>query len=134
MNHPAFRQFLLTEQAHELEVGTRRAFERRGGNVPLPLPEVEVALRLCTVHDDPALERLAQLEGRPVPEGRLVIAEVNGVLVAAQPLTGGPPLADPFRPTAQLLPLLRLRAAQLDQAANGSRGWVGRLSLLRGRA
>ena len=134
MNHPAFRQFLLTEQAHELDLSTRRAYERRGRKVLRPLAEVEVALRLCTVHDDPALERLAQLEGRPVPQGRFVIAEVDGVLVAAQALAGGPPLADPFHPTAQLLPLLRLRAAQLDEAANGSRGWVGRLSLLRGRA
>jgi len=35
-------------------------------------------------------------------------------VVAALPLGGGEPLSDPFRPTAHLLPLLRLRASQLE--------------------
>lgn len=38
---------------------------------------------------------------------------VRGELVAALPLTGGMPLDDPFRSTAELLRLLELRAAQL---------------------
>ena len=29
----------------------------------------DVELRLCRVSDDPELERLAELEGRPVPAG-----------------------------------------------------------------
>jgi hypothetical protein len=36
--------------------------------------------------------------------------------VAALPLAGGPALADPFRSTAQLLPLLELRRRQLAPA------------------
>ena len=54
-------------------------------------------------------------DGRPVPRGRVVLAEVDGDIVAALPLGGGAALTDPFRPTAHLLPLLRLRAAQLDR-------------------
>ena len=66
------------------------------------------------MQDDPALERLAQLESRELPGGRFVVAEVDGELVAAVPLAGGAPFADPFRKTAHLLPLLRARARQLD--------------------
>jgi hypothetical protein len=36
-------------------------------------------------------------------------------VVTALRLRGGEPLTDPFRPTAHLLPLLRLRAAQLER-------------------
>ena len=53
---------------------------------------------------------------RPLPRGRFVVAEVNGELVAAQPLAGGRAFADPFRPTAELLPLMRLRARQIAGA------------------
>jgi hypothetical protein len=70
-------------------------------------------LRLCSVHDDDALARLAQLEGRPEPQGRHVVAEVRGFVVAALPLGPGSVIADPFRPTAHLIPLLELRAKQL---------------------
>jgi hypothetical protein len=77
------------------------------------------------VHDDDALERLASLEGRPLQDGSFVVAEVGGRLVAAAPLDGGFPLADPFAPTAHLLPLLRLRARQIDAGA-GARGLITR--------
>ena len=72
-----------------------------------------VELRLCKPADDPAIERLAALSERPVPFGRLVVALVDGRLVAALPLAGGYPLRDPFVKTAHLLPLLELRADQL---------------------
>jgi hypothetical protein len=133
MMHPQFRIDLLHERQHELELDVNRArlFAERGR--PVPANGEAVALRLCSVHDDAALERLAVLEGRAVPSGRLVLAEVNGTIVAALPLSGGAPLADPFRPTAHLLPLLRLRASQLEQAT-GTHGLRGALSLHRGRA
>jgi hypothetical protein len=70
-------------------------------------------LRLSSVHDDEVLARLAVLEGRRAPSGQHVLAEVRGVVVAALPLGPGPALADPFRPTAHLIPLLELRARQL---------------------
>jgi hypothetical protein len=75
----------------------------------------EVELRLCSVSDDQALAGLAILSGRPVPSGRLVVAIVEGRLVAAVPLAGGQPLADPFERTEQLVRLLELRAAQLRE-------------------
>jgi len=116
VNHPEFRQFLLTELAHRYDVAAARP-HLDGGSPKAPnTHEAEVSLRLCTVHDDAALERLAVLEARPLPRGRFVVAEVNGELVAAQPLAGGRAFADPFRPTAELLPLMRLRARQIAGA------------------
>jgi hypothetical protein len=86
----------------------------------------EIELRLCRADDDPALDRLGALAERPVPDGRLVVALVDGSLVAAMPLAGGQPLTDPFVRTTHLRPLLELRAAQLRQPAP-RRGGVGRL-------
>ena len=110
MHDPGFRQQFLAQHTHELEA--RRRYSRPSW-APEP-PVDDVTLRLCTVQDDPALERLAQLESRELPGGRFVVAEVDGELVAAVPLAGGAPFADPFRKTAHLLPLLRARARQLD--------------------
>ncbi len=134
MIHPQFRADLLRERSRRLEHDLYRARLLADRSRPAPRTGEAVALRLCSVHDDAALDRLARLEGRPVPCGRFVLAEVNGTVVAALPLGGGAPLADPFRPTAHLLPLLRLRAAQLEQATGmRDRRW-GLLSFYRGRA
>jgi hypothetical protein len=85
-----------------------------------------IALRFCRVGDDPALARLAALEGRPVPQGQFVVAELDGRIVAALPLDGSPPLRDPFVRTAHLQRLLELRAAQLmrsERPRSGFRSW-----------
>lgn len=73
----------------------------------------DVELRLCKAADDDALDRLAALSERPLPFGRLVVALVDGNLVAAMPVAGGHVLRDPFVPTSHLVPLLELRAGQL---------------------
>ena len=79
--------------------------------------DIDVELRLCKADDDFALARLAELSERQVPYGRLVVALVDGRLVAALPLAGGCPLRDPFAKTAHLVRLLELRAQQLRQPA-----------------
>ena len=67
--------------------------------------------------------RQARRTGRaPVPKGRLVIAELDGRIVAALPLDGGPPLRDPFVRTAHLLRLLELRVASSTTCARPKRG------------
>jgi len=63
--------------------------------------------------DAGALRSLAELDSRPVPAGPVLIAEVDGRLQAALGLGGGEPIADPWRRTADLVELLRVRAAQL---------------------
>jgi hypothetical protein len=110
--HPDFRMNLIHANQQALGQALQRA--RLLGEQAAQPSEETVSLRLCSVHDDEALERLAVLEGRPSPRGRYVLAEVGGEVVAALPLDGGEPLSDPFRRTAHLLPLLRLRASQLE--------------------
>jgi hypothetical protein len=72
-----------------------------------------VSVRFASRHDAPGLRRLAELDSGPVPTGTALVAEVEGRLVAALPLGGGRALADPFQPTAGIVRLLELRAAQL---------------------
>src|SRR5262249_34643174 len=113
MMHPQYRIDVLRERQRGLEETLHRS--RLLVQEPTrPIAEETVSLRLCTVHDDPALERPALLNGAHVAAGRFVVAEVDGEVVAALPLRGGVPIADPFRPTSHLLPLLRLRAGQLE--------------------
>ena len=111
MMHVMVAETLRREQQRRFESRLRSAqhVERRRDAAPA----ASVLLRLSTVHDSDALARLSRLEGRPTPESRHVVAEVDGVIVAAFPLGPGPALADPFKPTTELLRLLELRAKQL---------------------
>jgi hypothetical protein len=72
-----------------------------------------VSLRLDRGGDDWRLRELALLEGCQLSEGRYVVADVDGSILAAVPLSGGAALADPFVSTAHLLPLLERRSAQI---------------------
>lgn len=83
-------------------------------------PDVDqLVLRLGTVHDEAALGRLASMDGKSLGPGPHVVAEIDGIVVAARPVDGGEPIADPFRRTAHLLPLLELRAGQLFPVGRG---------------
>jgi hypothetical protein len=88
--------------------------ERRAGPPRLDAGAV-ISLRLAASGDDAALEQLAELSGRVKAPGPWIVAEVDGQLWAALPLAGGEPLADPFRPTAELGALVSLRAKQLGR-------------------
>ena len=56
------------------------------------------------------------------PAGRVLVAEVDGELLAAISLDDGAVVADPFEPTAALVELLRARARQLEGARAPRRG------------
>ena len=77
----------------------------------------DIVIRPATPADLPALWRLAALDDAPVPNAGsdVLIAEVDGQPVAAY--ASGRAIADPFRRTASLVELLRLRARQLATAA-----------------
>ena len=105
---------MIAEREQELDRAARARRETAG---PLAATAESVVLRLCRVDDDAALEALAVLSGGRVAAGRYVLAEVDGAIVAGLPLAGGEPISDPFRATAHLLPLLRLRAGQLSRPA-----------------
>jgi len=120
--HPEFTQMALHDRQRDLDRRARSAYLHRGLPDPVERPVDEVVLRLCSVCDDEALDRLAELEGRPAPLGRHIVAEVGGVVVAARSLVTGEVLADPFRSTAYLKPLLELRASQVAPDAERSQG------------
>ncbi|HEX4520043.1 MAG TPA: hypothetical protein VH063_10735 [Gaiellaceae bacterium] len=131
--HPELRQRMLIDTGRELNRKLEQAERRREAARPSERPPETVTLRLCCVGDDDTLARLAALEGVPVPKGRHVVAEVGGLVVAAMPVGVGRPLADPFRRTAHLMPLLELRVAQLTDEPRRHRrlarwGSVRRLS------
>lgn len=77
-----------------------------------------LTIRMAVSTDVGALRRLAELDSapRPVPVAMLV-AEVAGELRAALPLDGGPAIANPFQPTAELVAMLAQRARQLELPA-----------------
>jgi hypothetical protein len=127
--HPEFSKILAADHVEWLRRDARvvRGARRR------PVADTsDVELRLCRIADDPQLEQLAALEGRPVPFGRLVVAVIRGRIVAALPLSGGPALRDPFTRTEHLMPLLELRAAQLREPEPRRRFIPRYVSLMRG--
>jgi ketosteroid isomerase-like protein len=91
-----------------------------------PLPEElartvrrrgRITIRRGTSEDVASIERLARLVDRRTPSGAVLLAEVDGVLLAALPLDGGAAVVDPFHATGDLVALLSLRAGQLAAAA-----------------
>lgn len=108
MHDVEFRTLVAAERADQLRRDARsvRAPAR-------PAPSDDVELRLARVHDAPALEQLARLDGRPSPHGPMVVAVVEGRIVAALAVSGGTAICDPFAATAHLVRLLELRASQL---------------------
>ena len=80
-----------------------------------------VTVRHAHAGDGTALARLAALDSGRVPDGPALVAEADARILAALPLGSGRPIADPFVPSAEMVALLQLRAAQLDAPRDGSR-------------
>jgi hypothetical protein len=113
--HPLLiNEVVLADLARERERHIVQVRRLREASVRA-VPREPLTLRLSRESDDAALERLAQLETRRATTGGHVVAEVDGVIVAALPLNGGKPYLDPFRRSAHLVPLLELRARQLTR-------------------
>jgi hypothetical protein len=104
---------------------TRQAARARNHLVAVPDREVAsgpraerpwaaLVIRRAVAADAVALQRVAELDSAPRPAGEMVVAEQGGSLVAAVSLSDGTAIADPFRPTADIVELLRMRARQLQ--------------------
>jgi hypothetical protein len=95
-------------------------------------------IRLATEADEPALRRLAQLDGARLPEGELLVAEAAGELRAALRVSDRAYVADPFYPSKELVGMLDVRARRLRQEHMGrterARARVGVWSALWHRA
>jgi len=88
-----------------------------------------IHIRPARPDDELALIRLAALDSAPAPRGQVLVAITDGEIVAALDLDSGRAIADPFRPTADLVELLRTRAQTLGDRGSDDRR--RRLSLRR---
>jgi hypothetical protein len=78
-----------------------------------------VVLRMAEPQDAEALRRVAERDSAVIPAAPQLLAELGGELIAAILVVDGARIADPFRPTAGLVELLVMRAAQLDGDGRG---------------
>jgi hypothetical protein len=69
-----------------------------------------LTIRRADLADLAALDRLAALDSASPPTGDALVAEVKGELWAALELSTGATIADPFRPSGELVELLKLHA------------------------
>lgn len=97
--------------------------------MPIVTTAPSVLIRAARGSDGPALRRLAILDSSVVPAGGLLVAEADGELIAARSLTTGEAIADPFRPSADVLALLALRAGAIVAPDRPRRRLAERLGL-----
>jgi hypothetical protein len=76
-----------------------------------------LTIRHANVGDEAALERLAALDSRRVPAGELIVAELDGAIVAALSLDTGAAIADPFVHTEAIVHSLRAQARRDERPA-----------------
>lgn len=110
MIHPEIQRLMVADHVATLRHDARRPARRRR---VVREDDSRIELRMCRVSDNEALAELAALNERALPAGSFVVALLDGRLVAAQPVEGGPALADPFARTLSLRRLLEVRAAQI---------------------
>lgn len=74
-----------------------------------------VVIRAARGPDGDALDQLARLDSQRPLDGDVLLAEQNGRIVAA--VAGARVIADPFRPTADLVALLHVHAGRNGHVA-----------------
>lgn len=79
-------------------------------------PDAILALRIAGPDDASSLRHLAALDDAAPLHSPVLLALLDGVAVAAISLHDGRVVADPFRPTADIVRVLVLRARQLRGA------------------
>ena len=105
-----------TENAGRRGAATTRpvALPGRPQRLQRPLDAAgELLIRVARPDDRPALDDLAARDSRPRLQGEALIAELDGVVVAALSLRDGRLVADPWKPTAVIGDQLRLRASSI---------------------
>jgi hypothetical protein len=90
--------------SREIETSTK---ELRMNNTAL-------TIRRATAADAFALRRLATIDSAAPPTGDVLLAQMGDELWAAVSVDTGAAIADPFRPSGDLVDLLRYRAERLS--------------------
>jgi hypothetical protein len=86
-----------------------------------------LTIRRADSSDAGALVRLAALDSAFPPTGDALLAEVGGEVWAAVEIDSGAAIADPFRPSGELVDLLRLQVSLDGRGARSERGALSRL-------
>lgn len=89
-----------------------------------------LTIRRASGSDAVALQDLAALDSSAAPHGDVLVAEVGADLWAAVEVESGAAVADPFRPTADLVELLRFRADAIRGERRAERRFGGLLPRL----
>jgi hypothetical protein len=76
-----------------------------------------LTIRRASAADEFAVRRLSALDSAFPPTGDVLLAEMGDELWAALSLDTGHAVADPFRPSGDLVELLRFRAERLGREA-----------------
>jgi hypothetical protein len=84
-----------------------------------PPADASLTIRFATPDDEPALDRLAQLDSSRTPRGAVMVAEVNGELWAALSLDDSHAVSDPFHSSAEALWMVAERARGLRRERRG---------------
>jgi len=125
MISPSQLQVLATEAAPPRRAAPLVRLPRKRRRVR---SDADVVIRFARPRDHGALRDLEALDGRTLPEGARLVAELDGVVVAAIDVGEGTVVADPFVCTANAVALLRVRARQLRKT--GEQPCPPRLSLI----
>src|SRR4051794_41364839 len=75
--------------------------------------DTPILIRRASEDDTTALRRLAQLDAARLPEGDLLVAEIDGELKAALRIADSAYVADPFYASKELVGLLAVRPKRL---------------------
>lgn len=86
-----------------------------------------LTIRRATAADAFALRRLAAIDSAAPPTGDVLLAEMGSELWAAVSVETGAAIADPFRPSRDLVELLRFRAERQSGTRHAHRGALARL-------
>lgn len=110
--HPELSRYLAFDRMSRFQRDAARYRRARAASAHPPQPvRTAIQLRLCACREE--IERLAALSERIARSGDWIVADVDGVPVAAVSVEDGTTLYDPFRPTAQVVSLLEFRRKQV---------------------
>jgi hypothetical protein len=86
-----------------------------------------ITIKLSTEADRERIQRLAELDSKRAPQGDVLLAEVNGRLLAAAAMDGTI-VADPFERTSAVVRVLRAQiSGDGRRPAPRRRRWLSRL-------
>ena len=91
------------------------------------MKDTTLTIRRASDRDGYALHRLAALDSSSPPTGDVLIAEMGPELWAAIEVESGNAIADPFRPSGELVDLLRFRADAIRAETHSERRSFARL-------